>query len=461
MKNPKIILKDLFDLIGAEIYNPDSFQNLHSVSIDSRNIGSNCLFVAIKGERLDGHNFIKDALQNGAKALLINKKELGRMDEVTVPFVTVDDTTKALGELASIWRSKLKTKIIGITGSAGKTSTKEMLAVILNEKFNVNKTQSNNNNHIGVPLTLFSTNDKHNVAVLELGTNHFGEIKYTSDIARPDYGLITNIGSSHLEYLKNKKGVLKEKSSLLDSTDLNKGVVFINNDDPLLKGITKYYKKTVTYSLKGEADIKGKISGYTPDGKAIVEITFKTKKLKIDLPLYGEQNVMNLIASVAVAFTIGLSREEILNGIKKLKAVEKRLNVRRINNIILIDDTYNANPESMRYAVQLLNKISVYDRKIAILGDMFELGEDAHALHSALATVIVKNKISEVYTTGKLMKNLYTELDGTNTIKKHFPDKNKLAAFINSINLSDSVILVKGSRGMQMEEFVNVIEGKK
>ncbi len=195
MNRVGISIEDMFNLRSAVIYNPDNFRTIRNVSIDSRNISGNCLFIAIRGERFDGHDFIDRAVSNGASAVLVERKQLKKLSDLEVPVITVADTVKALGELARIWRNKLSTKVIGITGSAGKTSTKEMISMLLSTKYRVNKTTANHNNHIGVPLTLFSTNEKHDVLVAELGTNHFGEIEYTANIALPDYALITNIGN--------------------------------------------------------------------------------------------------------------------------------------------------------------------------------------------------------------------------------------------------------------------------
>ena len=235
MKKVQLTIEDLFNIPTAVIYNPDNYMPADVVSIDSRTIKNNSLFVAIKGEKFDGHEFVNEAANKGAAAIIVDEKKYNLFGNLNLTIVTVKDTSKALGDLAKAWRNKLSTKIIGITGSAGKTTTKEMLTTLLGEKFTVNKTVGNNNNHIGVPLTLFSTNNKHEYLVLELGTNHFGEIAYTSNIAQPDYALITNIGNSHLEFLKNKNGVLKEKIALFEATASRNGILFLNYDDPLLK----------------------------------------------------------------------------------------------------------------------------------------------------------------------------------------------------------------------------------
>jgi UDP-N-acetylmuramoyl-tripeptide--D-alanyl-D-alanine ligase len=464
MKRIGLTIEDFFNLKSAVIYNPDNFKTIRHVSIDSRNISNDCLFIAIKGDRFDGHDFVEKAASNGAAALLIEAKKLKKTDEVKIPVIAVEDSVKALGELAGVWRKKLsgysKTKIIGITGSAGKTSTKEMAAMLLSTKYSVNKTVANHNNHIGVPLTLFSTNEKHDILVAELGTNHFGEIEYTANIALPDYAMITNIGDSHLEFLINKKGILKEKVALFKATAKMNGILFINDDDKLLKKISEKYKNKVTYGFNSNSAVSGKVIGFTDDGRPKIEIIYKKNKLKVDLPLYGEVNARNFLAAATVAFTLGLSVEEISEGLNKLNQVEKRLNVRRYKNFLLIDDTYNANPASMKEAMDLSGKIKLHKRKIAILGDMFELGEKAPELHRKLAPAIKANKFEAVYLIGPMMKNLNEELQKVNINSKFFNRRKNLNSFLTKQNFTDSVILVKGSRGMRMEEFVKTIEGK-
>jgi UDP-N-acetylmuramoyl-tripeptide--D-alanyl-D-alanine ligase len=460
MKKVLITLQDLFDLPTARIYNPDRFNSVRNLSIDTRAIKKNSLYVAIKGSKFDGHSFISDAYKKGASAVLINEKMLSKFDNLKLPIITVKDTTKALGQLASLWRNKLNAKIIGITGSNGKTSTKEITSLLLKEKYKVVSTASNNNNHIGVPLTLFSANEKTEVVVLELGTNHFGEIPYTAAIAQPDFSLITNIGYSHIEFLKTPAGVKKEKQALFDETITRGGVVIINSDDKLLKPLTTKYPKSITYGFSAKNTVSGKINGYTVDGRTIIEVKLKKEKICVELPLFGMINAQNILASIAIAYSIGLSKNDVLNGIWKLKPVKQRLNVKQLKNTILIDDTYNANPASMNAAFELMSKINLYKRKVAILGDMFELGAKSIQMHEGLATGIKKNGISILFTVGKMMKNLSDFLQHSEIIAQHFSNRNKLIKFLEECNLSNSVVLVKGSRGMKMEEFLQVIENR-
>ena len=367
----------------------------------------------------------------------------------------------ALGEVAKLWRSKLKTKIIGITGSAGKTTTKEILAALLSEKFRVNKTAANNNNHIGVPLTILNTNEKHNVLVAELGTNHFGEIPYTAPIASPDLALITNIGDSHLEYLKNRKGVFAEKSALLKETIIRGGKVFINNDDKILKAFGKTLKNKITFALDEKADYRVAIKGYDKLARPQIEIKSKKNDFASTLPISGEKNVLNFTAAFAIASELGLTSSQIQKAVKKIKSYNKRLEVKNHKSFTLINDTYNANPDSMKSSLDILNRIELRKRKIAVLGDMFELGNESKSKHIDLASFINKTKVDEVYSIGKMMKLMNQKLNGKTKVHQHFNDRESLKKYLQKFDTKNSVVLVKGSRGMKMEEFVSIIESSK
>jgi UDP-N-acetylmuramoyl-tripeptide--D-alanyl-D-alanine ligase len=461
MKKIHLNIEDIFNIPTAVIYNPDMFKSIYHVSIDSRNIKKNTLFIAIKGERFDGHDFVDEVVKKGAVAIIVSEKNFKKIKDYDIPVITVKNTTIALGEVAKLWRAKLKTKIIGITGSAGKTTTKEILATLLSEKFKVNKTVANNNNHIGVPLTILSTNEKHNVLVAELGTNHFGEIKYTASVVSPDLALITNIGDSHLEYLKNRKGVFKEKSALLKETIKRGGKVFINNDDKILQEFGRTIKKKSTFSLKIKADYRASIKGYDKLARPQIEIKSKKNVFTTALPISGEKNVLNFTAAFAVASELGLTNSQIQNAVKKIKSYNKRLEIKNHKNFTLINDTYNANPDSMKSSLEILNKIELKKKKIAVLGDMFELGSESKAKHLDLAVFINKTKVDEVYSIGKMMNLMNEKLNGKTKIHHHFGERESLKNFLKSLDINNSAVLVKGSRGMKMEEFVSVLETRK
>ena len=460
MKRVHLNIEDVFDIPDSVIYEPDNFRKIYYVTIDSRKIKRNTLFIAINGDRFDGHDFVKDAVRSGAVAVIINRKYLDRYNEINVPLIAVKDTKLALGDIARIWRRKLSSKIIGITGSTGKTTVKEMLAELLKDKYKVNKTFANNNNDIGVPLTILSTNERHEVLVAELGTNHFGEIPYTAKILSPDCALITNIGNSHLEFLKTKNGVWEEKSFLFDETIRNNGKVFLNYDDPIIKERHSKNSNKITFGFAGRVDVKAKIKSYTDDGKPKIEVKYKKRNHTITSPLYGEQSAKNFLAASAMALGLGLNFIQLERAAQKLKTSKGRLDVQHYKNFMLIDDTYNANPDSTKAAIELVGRIKVFSRKILFVGDMLELGEKSIKFHQSLKSVIVKNRIDEVYTIGAKMKYLNKKLSGRKIIAKHFSNRNLLLSFIKKLNLDDSVILVKGSRGMSMEEFLSEIKTK-
>ena len=320
MKKIIITLNDLFNLPTASIYCPDGYKSAAHVTIDSRKVQPNSIFVAIKGEKFNGHDFVDEALAKGANAVVINEGELKKYENSEGTIVTVENTVYALGDLANVWRNKLSAKVIGITGSNGKTTTKEMLSVLLAERFKVQATVGNNNNHIGVPLTIFSCSSQHQILIAETGTNHFGEIAYSAKILQPNFALITNIGASHLEYLKDLQGVRKEKISLFDETKKNKGLVFINFDDSRLNSLTTKYRN-ISFGFDNGADVQASMKGCTKDGRIILRIHNKKTTIECVSSLLGEHNAKNLIAAIAVALKLG---ELIKKNMQDVKVVYTR-----------------------------------------------------------------------------------------------------------------------------------------
>ncbi len=470
----KITIEDLFSIPTSVIYNPDNYKPASAVVIDSRKVKKGALFVAIKGEKYDGHDFIFEAVEKGAAAVIINANKLKKFNSLDIPIITVNNTVKAYGTLANIWRNKLSAKVISITGSNGKTMVKEMIAVLLSEKFKVVKTEANNNNHIGVPLTIFNADENCQALILEQGTNHFGEIPYTAKISQPDYSIITNIGDAHLEFLKSREGIYKEKSALFEETEKRGGVVFFNMDDPVISKRAKLYSNKITFGFSGSVDVKGKILGYTNDGKTRIQIrssssnNFKAKVLSLGvdlgeaidlaLPVYGESSAKNFLAASAVALKLGITKEEIINGAKNFYAVEGRLDVKKYNNAVLIDDTYNANPASIESAVALVKKIKTFKNKVIVLGDIFELGKSAPRLHRKLGDIFSAGKNITVLTVGKMMYLLHKELRKKKVRAIHFYLRDALSIYLAYEEIDNAVILVKGSRGMKMEEFVKILE---
>lgn len=460
MSKLTVTLTDLFNIPGSEIFYPDELKTAYSVSIDTRTIRNGALYFSIVGEKLDGHDFVEEAYKKGASAVVINKSKLAKFKKLKKPFVAVDDTTKAYGYLANILRKKYNWKIISITGSNGKTTTKEFLATLLNEKYNVVKSEANNNNHIGVPLTIFEASRNTDFIVIEHGTNHFGEIKYTADIAQPDFALITNIGEAHIEFLKNIDGVFEEKVELFKSTLKENGKIFVNVDDPLLKKYFGKNKNSITFGFGKKSDIKGKIIKVNDEGLTAIKLIGAGKELIVQLQVAGISNAQNFLASAAIALTLGLSKKEIISGAKKLKPVSGRTEIIKQKNRIIINDSYNASPVSIKAALELLNFVKKYKRKAAFLGDIFELGNKSKKIHEELAQHILNNNIKELYTIGENMKHLNVKLNKNNINKQHFNSSESLKKFILQDGFEEAVVLIKGSRGMKMEEYVKLFTNR-
>lgn len=457
MPKLKIKIEDLFNVPSAVIYNPDEYESTTNVAIDSRNIKKGAIFFAVKGKRLDGHKFVKAALEKGAGAIVINKNRLDEFDFVNRTIITVKNTTKAYGDLARIVREKNKYKVISITGSAGKTTTKETLATILSERFAVTKTEANNNNHIGVPLTIFSAKRNSEVLVLEHGTNHFGEIEYSANIAAPDYALITNIGSAHLQYLKDKESVYEEKSKLFEAALAKGGKIFVNSDDAIIKKKTSKLKEKITFGFKGKPQIKGTITGYDELGFPKVKVANGKKTIEVKLPLLGDASAKNFLAAVSIALEMGLTKKEIISGTKKLKSVDGRLDYRFTKTAMIINDAYNSSPDSVRAALEILKKNKKYKKKIILLGDMLELGKESARMHAGLAADFKGLKAAEILLTGKNMAELHEVLTKNKFNAKHFKRRKTLSKYLNELDFTNAVILAKGSRGMKMEEFLQTI----
>jgi len=448
-------LEDIFNLPNAVIYYPDRYKSTTSVSIDTRSIKKNAIFVAIKGQKFDGHSFVKDAIKKGAKAIIVSNRKLKLFDDVNVPIISVKNTLDAYAELAKIYRNKLNAKVISITGSNGKTSTKEILTHLLSAKYKVHKTLANNNNQIGVPLTILSAPKNTEIIVVEHGTNHFGEINYTAKIAQPDIALITNIGNSHTKFLISKERILEEKSRLFDHLKTD-GFVFINSDDTLLKKL-KVKNAKITFGYKGKCDVKGFIKNVREDGTQSISVEGFNKKLEVKLPLIGESNFKNYISAVSIALKLGISKKDIIKQTSSLAPVKGRVQKTDYKNFAIIDDTYNSNPDSVLGAIKLLSSMNRYSERIIVFGDMFELGKASSKHHIEIAKEIKKLDIDSVLTLGKESKKIVRELDKLKS-KKHFYDRKSLKRYLQQMELNNSIILFKGSRGMRMEEFVKTLE---
>lgn len=456
----KITVKDLQKLTGAEIINKDLLKRrrIAGVVTDSRTVRKDELFFALKGEKFDAHDFIDDVVRNEAAAIVVHREWAVKHDLYfrTFPcaFVIVPDTTIAFGELARIYRRKFDIPVIAIGGSNGKTTTKEMITAVLESKYDVLHTEGNLNNHIGVPQTLFRLTNDHDVAVVELGTNHFGELRYLCEIAEPTHGVITNIGKEHLEFFGDENGVAKEEKELFRCLEEHGGFAFINGDDKYLADEQYEMQKSVSYGRTAKTDIRAKKIAINELGQPrfIVEWHKKDVSFEVKLSAPGLHNVTNALAASAVGLKLKVKPKKIADALRKFSSASKRMEILSHNGIIILNDTYNSNPDSVIVALNTVKSFTTSGKKIVVLGDMKELGDASKREHTNIGVVASEMKFDALYTFGPFSK--YTCEAFGHSSARHFESKEELSAALKRSLHPGDVVLIKGSRGMKMEEVV-------
>ncbi|MDD8018219.1 MAG: UDP-N-acetylmuramoyl-tripeptide--D-alanyl-D-alanine ligase [Bacteroidota bacterium] len=456
----KITEKDLLKLTSVNLVNKKLFSRhrVIGISTDSRSVGKANIFFALHGDHFDAHNFIGDVVKHDVAAIVIRKewaeKNAARLKSFPCACIIVPDVIIALGELARIYRRKFDIPVIAIGGSNGKTTTKEMVTAVLKAKYAVLNTEGNLNNHIGVPQTLFRLTSDHDMAVIELGTNHFGELSYLCKIAEPTHGLLTNIGKEHLEFFGDENGVAKEEKELFRFLEQHDGFAFINSDDRYLEDESKNIKKSMSFGTISKADVRAKNITMNALGQA----TFQCKWLKkdismsVNLSVPGIHNVSNALAAVSVGLKMKVKEKKIINALKNFSSASKRMEIFSHNGVTILNDTYNSNPDSVIVALKTLQSLTTNGKKIAVLADMRELGESSKREHTNIGVIAAEMKFSHLFTYGPFSK--YTNEAYNRDNGKHFESKDELAEVLNSILHSGDVVLVKGSRGMRMEDVV-------
>jgi len=420
------------------------------ISTDTRTIKGGELFLALKGPNFDGHNFIKEALEKGAVACLVQKQVNAENVVVT------DDTHQALGLLAKAWRQKFQQPVFAITGSNGKTTVKEMLASIINQEQSVMATHGNLNNDIGVPLTLFRLNNSYDAAVIEMGANHLGEIEYLTNIALPDIAIVTNVGAAHLEGFGSLENTAKAKGEIFQGLSKT-GTAIINADDQFsdyFKEITNKHN-VLSFGLNNTDENKADVTCQWKSGTAgsTLKVTAPEGDCEIKLKLLGRHNVMNALAAIAASIAAGFSLEKIVKGLEDLKSVNGRLQMKHgLNNSRVIDDTYNANPTSLHAALNVLHNFS--GKRFLALGDMAELGDNADQLHIDAGVYAKESGVDSLYSFGKLAAKAAKEFGGNGfCYDKH---EDMIDALRDELS-QEVTLLVKGSRSMHMENVVNAL----
>lgn len=455
-------------LSGAKIAEPKNFavKSFASVGIDSRSVKRSQIFFAIKGENQDGHKYIEDVVSKGVKAIVVSAARVNSLKQKfkDVLFIGVKDTTKSLGELAAGHLRKFNIPVLCIGGANGKTTTKDLISAVLRKKYNVLSTEGNFNNHIGLPLTLLKLKKSHQFCVLEVGTNHFGEINYLCEICRPNFGLVTNIGKEHLEFFKNEKGVAKAEFELYDYiVKNNNGFCFYNLDDKFIReyAAKNFIDGDVTYSYDFKAEFNAKFKGY--DNKFQPEFEAKHRDGKFNsfkVSTIGRHSIYNGFAAYTAGMVFGVKVNDIKSALKNFEQESsKRMQVEKINGVTIINDSYNSNPDSVKMGLMTLLDMKSKGSIHVILADMLELGRASKKEHSDIGKLVSDYGFKNLYTFGE--ESFYTSKSATKVKSNfHFQDKEILSEILSSQVAKGDIVYVKGSRGMKLEDVVTNLKSK-
>ncbi len=431
---------------------------ISGVSIDSRKIAKGNLFVPFKGEHSDGHQYVVSAIQNGAAAALWQKDVPNPPQDL--PILVVEDTLLALQELAREYRNSLDVKVVGITGSNGKTTTKDMTANLLSIQYKVQKTEGNYNNEIGLPLTILGLEEDTEIAVLEMGMSSRGEIDFLTRLARPEATIITNIGESHLLDLGSREGIAEAKMEIANGL-LENGLFVYYGDEPLLKEKVQSLRSNVikkTFGRSEKNDIFPIAIEQTDNG---CTFTVNRSNIEFVLPVLGTHNVLNALAAMTVADYFGVPFEKLNDGFSELKLTNMRTElVQGKNGEKIINDAYNASPTSMHAAIELISNLPGYENKILVLGDMLELGPQEEEFHLKMGESIDSQKIDYVFTFGTLGELIAkgAEMNFPSERVHAFTEKQSLIKQLQKLVDAETIVLVKASRGMKLEEVVKGLQ---
>jgi len=424
---------------------------VNGFSIDTRTINKNDIYISLKGDNHDGNEFILKAIEKGCIGIIYSGYiENSVINQNDLVFIKVDDTTDALQKMAKYKRNKYKIPVVAITGSVGKTSTKDIISSVMSKKYNVLSTKGNLNNHIGLPLTLLGLKD-HDAMCIEMGMNHFKELSLLTNILKPTIAVITNIGTAHIGNLGSRENILKAKLEILEG--LTSKNVVINNDNDLLNKWNKendYYNVT-TYGINNNSDFNASNIKLNLDNSTFdIKVNNEIYNIEIDVP--GEHFIYNALCAISIGNLLEINIEDIISGIKEFKLSSKRMEIKKKDNKTLLIDCYNANYDSMKSAIEVLGKYK--ERKIAVLGDMLELGEFSEDLHTKIGELIGKNKIDILITVGKNSIYIYENAKINNKYK--CKNNEEAIELLKNIVQKDDVILFKASNSMNFVEIVNI-----
>ena len=456
-----MLVKNIVKIISGELIIGNEEEKLENFSKDTRKINENDTYIGIKGDNFDGNIFWKDALEKGAKAIIVQGIDFKNENLESFKnkvIIKVENTLEALYKIAEYKRSLYNIPVIGITGSVGKTSTKDIIANVVAQKFKTVKTEGNNNNNIGLPFTILRLKDEE-ALVLEMGMNHFGEIRLLSKIAKPTVAVITNVGTSHIGNLGSRDNILKAKLEILEG--MEKQCLVINNDNDLLHNYYEQnkYKNIKTFGINNRSDINAENIKLNEDS-SMFSCICNNEKLDITVPVGGEHFVLNALCACKIGEILGIENSKIQKGIESFKLTSKRMDkINLKNGTLVINDTYNASYESMEASLCYLSNLSK-PRKIAFLGDMLELGEFSEELHKKVGKQVVENGIDILICSGKNSKAIYegAKEAGKNNEIYYYEDKQIAFEFLKKVMEENDAILFKASNGMRFFELVEQLK---
>ena len=417
-------------------------------SQDSRQMTNGGMYIPLKGERFDGHNFIESAFQTGAQAI-ISEKDVNYEDKIVIK---VKDTHQALKDMAIYLRSHRPVKVVGVTGSVGKTSTRDMVYSVVKQKYKTLKTEGNYNNEIGLPLTILRYHDEE-VLVLEMGMNHLQEMSRLSMIARPDIACITNVGTAHIGELGSRENILKAKLEIINGMKEGSTLI-INQDNDMLQTVELPHLNVVRVGKGKEASIQASHI-VLEETKSSFEVEYQGKKEIIEVPVQGEHNISNALIAIAVGIELNISLEDIKKGIQEFKLTKNRMDILEKNHKTVIDGTYNASVDSMKSSIDVLANYK--KRKVAILADMLELGDYSQQLHEKVGSYVASKGIDILVCVGKEAKYIYQKARESMKDVYYFESNQEVIARLDELLKEDDVILVKGSHSMNLKEVVEKI----
>jgi len=447
-------ISEIMEVTQGKLQGGDSSVLVGDISTDSRKINPGSLFIALKGERFDGNDFLTEAFANGAVAVMTDREAADFPGRIVIK---VEDTLKALHDLALYYRDRFDIPFVGITGSVGKTSTKDMVACALGARYNVLKNEGNLNNEIGVPLTIFRLEPGHEAAVIEMGMSGFGEIRALTRIVKPKVGIITNIGLSHIEKLGSRQDILRAKLELIEGLQPD-GVLILNGDDVMLNGVKDLLEvRTVSYGLEEDVDYQAYNIRSKGEKGTDFNIKLDGNEYNVHVPAPGVHNVYNALAALAAGHELGVPADLLISGIAGYTPGSMRLNILKSNGLTVINDAYNASPQSVKAAIDVLNEIEA-KRRIAVLGDMLELGSWSTVAHKETGAYVAGSRTDMIITVGQAAAHI-----AEGAMEAGFPgsgivvlaNNGEAIRYLQDIIREGDAILVKGSRGMMMEEIVN------